>query len=142
VSTPPPLQDDPLTNFFWEAARSRELHIQRCQACGTYIHMPRPICRSCHSYDLAGERVSGHATLYSYTQTFKAFHPYFVDRVPYVVATVTLPEQDGLQLMTNLVGIDQERLDETVRIGMPLEVDFEELADGYVIPVFKPAVVA
>ncbi len=142
MSTPPPLQDDPLTNFFWEAARSHELHIQRCQVCGTYIHMPRPICRNCHSFDLTGERVSGQATLYSYTQTFKAFHPYFVDRVPYVVATVTLPEQDGLQLMTNLVGINQERLDETVRIGMPLEVDFEELADGYVIPVFKPAVAA
>jgi uncharacterized OB-fold protein len=137
---PPPLPDDPLTNFFWEAARNRELHIQRCRACGTYIHMPRPVCRSCQSFDLGGEAVSGKATLYSYTQTFKAFHPFFVDRVPYLVATVTLPEQDGLQFMTNLVGIDEARIDELVEIGMALEVDFEELADGYVIPVFKPAV--
>jgi uncharacterized protein len=142
VSTPPPLPDDPLTNFFWEAARAHELHIQRCKACGTYIHLPRPICRHCQSFDLAPERVSGAATLYSYTQTFKAFHPFFVDRVPYIVATVTLPEQEGLQLMTTLVGIDQDRLDETVQIGMALEVDFAELADGYVIPVFRPVVAA
>jgi uncharacterized OB-fold protein len=132
------LPDDPLTNFFWEAAVNRELHIQRCRACGTYIHMPRPVCRNCQSFDLAGEAVSGKATLYSYTHTFKAFHPFFVDRVPYLVATVTLPEQEGLQFMTNLVGIDEA----DVEIGMALEVDFEELAGGYVIPVFKPAVTA
>ncbi len=135
---PPPLLPDPLTDFFWEAARNHQLHIQRCQDCGSYIHMPRPVCRHCQSFNLAGEAVSGKATLYSYTQTVKAFHPFFVDRVPYLLATVTLPEQDGLQLMTNLVGIDEP----DVHIGMPLEVDFEKLADGYVIPVFRPAVTA
>jgi uncharacterized OB-fold protein len=133
-SQPPVLPDDPLTAFFWEGARNRELRIQRCQSCGTYIHLPRPICRHCLSFDLAGERVSGRGVLYSITQTFKAFHPFFVDRVPYILATVTLAEQDGLQLLTNLVGIDEP----DVQIGMPVEVDFEELAEGYVIPVFKP----
>jgi uncharacterized OB-fold protein len=138
VPTPPPLPDDPLTALFWEAARNHELWIQRCSACGTYIHMPRPVCRNCQSFDLAPERVSGRGTLYSWTQTYKAFHPFFVDRVPYVIATITLAEQEGLQFMSNLVGIDQERVDEQAQIGMPVEVDFEELAPGYVIPVFKP----
>jgi uncharacterized OB-fold protein len=137
-SQPPVLPDDSLTAFFWDAARNRELWIQRCHSCGTYIHLPRPVCRNCQSFDLAGERVSGRGTLYSFTQTFKAFHPFFVDRVPYIVATVTLAEQAGLQLLTNLVGIDEP----DVRIGMAVEVDFEELADGYVIPVFKPSSVA
>lgn len=136
--SPPPLQNDPLTAFFWEAARNRELWIQRCRSCGTYIHMPRPICRNCQSFDLAGEQVSGQGTLYSCTQTFKVFHPFFADRVPYIIATVTLPEQEGLQLMSNLVGIDPARVDDDVKIGMPVEVDFEDLGD-YVIPVFKPA---
>jgi len=135
---PPALPDDPMTAFFWEGARHGELRIQRCQACGTYIHLPRPICRHCHSFDLAGEKVSGRATLYSFTQTFKAFHPFFVDRVPYLLATVTLAEQPGLQLLTNLVGIDEP----DVRIGADVTVDFAELAPGYVIPVFKPAVSA
>jgi uncharacterized OB-fold protein len=133
-SSPPALPVDQLTAFFWEAARNGELHIQRCQTCGTYIHLPRPICRHCQSFDLAGERVSGRGALYSFTQTFKAFHPFFVDRVPYILATVTLAEQPGLQLLTNLVGIDEA----DARMGMEVEVDFEELAPGYVIPVFKP----
>jgi len=127
-----------MTTFFWEAARQHELHIERCQACGTFIHMPRPVCRRCGSFDLGPERVSGRATLYSWTRTFKAFHPYFVDKLPYLLATVTLVEQDGLQLQTNLVDVD----DADVAIGMALEVDFHELAPGYVIPVFRPAVAA
>lgn len=131
---PPALPDDPLTTFFWDGTRNRELWIQRCRSCGTYIHLPRPICRNCRSFDLAGERVSGRGTLYSFTTTFKPFHPFFVDRVPYVLATVTLVEQQGLQLLTNLVGIDEA----DARMGMDLEVDFEELAPGYVIPVFRP----
>ncbi|MFM2070488.1 MAG: hypothetical protein RLZZ623_751 [Actinomycetota bacterium] len=131
---PPALPDDPLTAFFWAAARNRELWIQRCQSCGTYIHLPRPVCRNCQSFDLAGERVSGRGTLYSVTETFKAFHPFFVDRVPYLLATVTLVEQEGLQFLTTLIaGPD-------VRIGMDVEVDFQELAPGYVIPVFRPTV--
>jgi uncharacterized protein len=140
--SPPAPPDDPLTSFFWEAARHGELHIQRCRSCGTYIHMPRPICRNCQSFDLAGEKVSGRATLYSWTQTFKPFHPYFVDRVPYIIATVTLVEQPALQLMTNLVGIDQTRIDDEARMGMDLEVDFQDLGGGIIIPVFKPLGVA
>lgn len=136
---PPLPPDDPLTSFFWEAARRHELQIQRCQSCGTYIHMPRPICRSCQSFDLTPERVSGRAKLYSWTQTFKPFHPYFVERVPYIIATVTLVEQEGLQLMTNLVGVDQTNVNAEAPMGMDVEVDFQDLGNGYVIPVFKPA---
>jgi len=132
---PPRPMADPTTDFFWEAAARRELHIQRCQSCGTYIHLPRPICRSCHSFDLAGERVSGRGTLYSFSETHKAFHPFFVDRVPYLIAVVELVEQPGLRLHTNLVGIGEP----DVRFGMQVEVDFEALDAELTIPVFRPA---
>jgi hypothetical protein len=132
---PPALPDDALTAFFWDGARNGELRIQRCQSCGTYIHLPRPVCRNCQSFDLAGERVSGRGTLYSFTQTFKAFHPFFVDRVPYVIATVALAEQPGLHILSNLVGVDESE----ARLDSEVVVDFQELADGYVIPVFRPA---
>jgi uncharacterized protein len=134
---PPVLPDDSLTAFFWEGTRRGELWIQRCGSCGTFIHLPRPVCRVCQSFALAGERVSGRGTVYSVTETHKAFHPFFVDRVPYLVATVTLAEQDGLQLLTNLVGVTEGE----ARMGMAVEVEFEELAEGYVIPVFRPATV-
>jgi uncharacterized protein len=136
---PPALPDDPLTAFFWEGARRRELWIQRCQSCGTYIHLPRPVCRNCQSFDLAGEKVSGRGTLYSWTQTFKAFHPFFVARVPYLLATVTLVEQPGLQFVSNIIGVAPDRVDDEVRIGTEVVVDFEELAPDYLLPVFRLA---
>ncbi len=134
---PPPIPDDPLTSFFWDGARAGELRIQRCQACGTYIHLPRPVCRRCRSFDLAGEAVSGRATLYSFTETYKAFHPFFVSRVPYLLATVELVEQPHLHLVTNLVGIAEP----DVQIGMDLTVEFERLSPEITIPVFRPTAV-
>jgi uncharacterized OB-fold protein len=135
VAAPPAVPDDPLTNFFWEGAHAGELRIQRCQTCGTYIHLPRPVCRNCRGFDLAGEPVSGRATLYSYTVTHKPFHPFYVDRVPYTVATVELAEQAGLQLLTRLVDIDDSRIE----IGMALQVTFERLSADLTIPVFTAA---
>jgi uncharacterized protein len=136
VSISPPLPPgDPLNAFFWEGAAAGRLLIQQCTKCGTYIHIPRPICRNCQSFDLAPAEVSGKATLYSYTVTHKAFHPFFVDRVPYIVATVELVEQPKLHLLTNLVDVEER----DITFGMALEVGFEQLSPELTIPVFHPA---
>lgn len=132
---PPPLVDDPLSAFFWEGTRQGELRIQRCQACGTFIHLPRPVCRHCLSFDLAPAVVSGRGTVHSFTITHRAFHPFFVDRLPYVLAVVELVEQKGLRMVTNLVGLDGREPE----FDAPVEVGFSELAPGLVIPVFTPA---
>jgi len=79
--------------------------------------------------------VSGAATLYSFTETHRAFHPFFVSRVPYLVASVALREQSDLRLLSNLVGIAEP----DVRIGMHLQVDYEWLDEHLAIPVFRPA---
>lgn len=133
--SPPAVVPSPLTAFFWEGAAAGELRIQRCQACGTYVHLPRPVCRRCHSFELRGEAVSGRSTLYAYTVTMKAFYPFFVSRLPYVVATVELAEQAGLMLMTNVVDVAEADL----HTGMDLVVTFEALSPGLTIPVFTAA---
>lgn len=132
--SPPDIGQDPQTAFFWEGARAGELRIMRCQNCGYYIHLPRPVCRNCLSFDVAPEAVSGRGTLYSFTITHRAFHPFFADRLPYVVAVVELEEQRDLRFVTNLVGLDNR----SPVFGEPVQVGFEELAPGYVIPVFSP----
>lgn len=126
---------DPLTDFFWEGARQGRLLIQRCSACGTYIHLPRPVCRHCRSMELAPAEVSGRGVVYSFTETFKAFHPYFVDRVPYLLAVAELEEQPGLRLLANLVDISGD----DARIGMPVQVRFDWLSPELAIPVFAPS---
>jgi uncharacterized OB-fold protein len=126
---------DATTQFFWDGVARHELWIQRCQACGFYLHYPKTICRNCRSRDLAGEPVSGNATLYSWTVATTAFHPFFVDRVPYVLATVELVEQAGLMFCSQLTGCAEDDLS----AGMPLAVTFEELAPALTLPFFRPA---
>lgn len=124
-----------LTQFFWDGVAREELWIQRCQVCGHYIHYPKIICRYCQSRDLAGERVSGNATLYSWTIATQPFHPFWVDKIPYTLATVELAEQPRLMFLTQIVECQEEELE----AGMPLEVTFVELSPKLTLPFFRPA---
>ena len=93
------------------------------------------LCRYCQSDDLAGERVSGRGTLYTWTIAVQPFHPFYVDRIPYIVATVELEEEPGLMFMTQLTDCTEDDL----RIGMPVEVTFVELHPELTLPFFRPA---
>jgi hypothetical protein len=91
----------------------------------------------CHSKRLASEVVSGKATLHTYSVNHQPWMP--GPELPFVVAIVDIPEQDGLRLTTNLVNC---AIDD-VRIGMPLRVTFELHADpegDVYIPLFEPDV--
>jgi hypothetical protein len=126
---------DPLTNFFWEAARREELMILRCQTCGFYVHWPRPICPRCHSFALQPAPVSGRGRLYSYTVGVQAFHPWFESRLPYLLAVVELVEQPNLKLVSNVVNCTEDE----VRMEMPLAVTFEWITPEFALPMFQPA---
>jgi uncharacterized protein len=136
VSADPPLPVvDDLTRPFWDGAREGRLVITRCQACGFYIHHPRPVCRFCGSLDVSPEVVSGRGRLYTWTVAVQPFHPWYASRVPYVLATVELAEQPGLMMLTNVVECDEGDL----HPGMPLQVTFRSLSDDIALPVVRPA---
>jgi uncharacterized OB-fold protein len=126
-----PLPDpNPETAFFWDAAQRGELHILRCNACGTYVHLPRPACRSCQSTDLSPAKVSGRGVVHSFTVThfpLPGFEP------PFAVALIELDEQPGLRLASNVVDVAPDDLE----IGLPVEVTFEKVADDVTLPLFK-----
>ncbi|HSS10364.1 MAG TPA: OB-fold domain-containing protein [Acidimicrobiales bacterium] len=103
--------------------------------CGHYVHYPRPICEECLSTDLAPEQVSGKGSLYSYTVVVQPFHPYFVDKVPYVLAVVELVEQAKLKITTNIVECAEEEL----HVAMPVEAVFRTLASDLTLPLFRPS---
>lgn len=115
---------------FWTGGEHGELRFLRCRGCGYYLHPPTPVCPRCHSKDLAPEAVSGKATLWTYTVNHQNWMP--GPELPYVVAIVELPEQEGLRLTTNLLDVDPEE----VEIGMALEVSFEQHEDVW-IPLFR-----
>lgn len=122
------------TAFFWEGARQKRLLIQRCNACGTFQHPPGPCCKKCLSFDLGSSEVSGRGTVYTFTVGTHSFHPWFDDRLPYLLAVVELEEQKNLKLVTNLV----ECTENDVHCGMEVEVTFEQRTDEVTLPVFRP----
>lgn len=125
------------TRPFWEGTLAGELRIQACNACGNRQLPGGPCCTTCLSQDLRWEPASGRGTVFSYTVVRHAFHPSFAEKVPYVVADVQLEE--GPVLTTNVTDCPVEE----VRIGMPVEVWFdEELEDAFHaklrLPKFRP----
>src|ERR1700730_14301784 len=116
---------------FWQGGADGVLRLLRCQACGTYLHPPTPVCPSCRSMRVAPEALSGRGVVYAYTINRYQWLPDM--EPPYVVAVVELVEQEGLTLMTNIVGCG---IDE-VRTGMDVEVVFARNDDVYV-PLFRP----
>ncbi len=117
---------------FWEACARHELRLQRCAACRAFRHPPRAVCPACLSSDLEWARASGQGTVYSFTVTHQNHAPGFRERLPYVLAVVELDE--GVRLMTNVVGCDPE----TVRIGLPVEVEWDDVGPDASLPVFRP----
>ena len=119
------------TQFFWDGAQERRLLIQRCGACGSLRHPPRPMCPSCHSLEWDTVEASGRGAVYSFVMPRHPPLPWFDDG--YIVALVELEE--GTRLVTNLVGVDPN----DVSIGMPVVVWFEEFDGGLVLPMFTRA---
>lgn len=124
-------QDDPETDFFWASGADGRLRFKRCQSCGYYSHPPTPRCPKCLSGEMAPEPVSGKATVLTYTVNVQQWVP---GQEPYIIALVTMDEQDDLRLTTNLVGVP---IDADDIIGMRVEVRFLARDDVW-YPLFVP----
>ena len=122
-----------LTRPFWEAANEGRLAIQRCEACGSYNHPPKPLCDRCLSSDLRFEDVSRDGTVWSFTLMHQKSIAGFEGSVPYVTALVELDEQKNLLLVTNLPGFEAS----DVKIGMRVRVSFQRLSDEIALPQFE-----
>ncbi|MDP1736198.1 MAG: zinc ribbon domain-containing protein [Caulobacter sp.] len=130
---PLPVADD-LSQAFWEGVNERRLLVQRCAACRRFQFPPDASCASCSSTELSFEEVSGRGAVFSFTETVSgARHPYFQSISPYLVGLVQLEEQEGLIFASNFPGSEYADLE----IGAPVDVEFQEIAEGAVIPQFR-----
>jgi uncharacterized OB-fold protein len=118
------------TAFFWDGLHAGELRIQRCGGCGALRHPPGPLCPDCHSTDRQHVVASGHGEIYSYVVHH---HPPVPGRAaPFVVAVVALDE--GVRMVGNVLAEPGD-----VRIGAPVEVEFERVDDDLVLPSWRLA---
>ncbi|WP_419996425.1 Zn-ribbon domain-containing OB-fold protein [Streptomyces boninensis] len=114
---------------FWDGVADRRLLFQRCTGCRTARFPWLPGCNSCGSPEWTAEEAAGEGTVYSYVvmhhPRFEAFEP------PYAVGLIELDE--GVRMISNVVGVPYDK----VRIGMPVRLEFAEVEDDLVLPVFR-----
>jgi len=118
---------------YWEALARHQLYFQRCRDCGTKRFYPRALCPRCLSSSTEWVRASGRGAVYSFTVTHQNQAPGFREELPYVLAIVELDE--GVRIMTNVVGCAPD----AIRIGMRVEVVFDDVTAEITLPKFRPA---
>jgi uncharacterized protein len=138
---------------YFEAAKARQLVVQRCLACGLLRGSIGAACPFCTSGDWEWQQVSGRGTIYSYGIVSQAIQPAFRAWVPYPIVLVELDEQRGvpwrgasegerisLRVIANLVTADDPArpVDEAkVAIGKRVEVCFVDLDERMALPQFR-----
>jgi uncharacterized OB-fold protein len=120
---------------FYEWCHKRELRFQRCESCGAWRHPPRPMCASCHSLQWEWAPTKGSGKVYCWTTVYQPLDPAFADDVPYAAVVVELDE--GPRLTTWVTGISPDEL----RVGMPVELWFDDITNEVTLPKFKPKTV-
>ena len=125
----------PESEFYWEKAKGHQLWLRKCNDCQNAYFYPRDICPKCFSRNTTWVQSSGKGTLYTFAIVHRAPSPAFRDDAPYVVAMVDLEE--GARMPTNLVGVEPDP--SKIKVGMPVEVTFEDITETISLPKFKPA---
>lgn len=123
---------DELTAPYWQAAREHRLVIQRCERCGRLAHPPVVSCPACRSDTFDWPPMSGDGIVHAFTWVAHSVHPVSRGRTPYILALVELAE--GPRILTNL----RECVPQDARVGLPVHVMFEPVADTVVLPQFVP----
>lgn len=125
----PPMGED--NGWWWQQAAEGNLAIQRCKACSTLRHPPRPMCGECQSLEWDHVVASGRGTLDSFTILHHPQFPGF--DYPLIIILVQLEE--GTRFTSQLVNCSED----TVAFGMPVEMVMHEDPDGFRLPMFQPA---
>ena len=103
----------------------------RCRKCGALSVPPRPICIKCYNSEMEWTELKGNGKLAAFTCIVVGL-PFMVaegyDRKhPYCAGVVELEE--GTRVDARIEGVDATK-PETIKIGMPLTVEFLHRGEG------------
>ena len=103
----------------------------KCKKCGTLFAPPRPICTKCFSSEMEWVEMKGKGKLAAFT-CIAVGPPFMIkegyDRQhPYCSGVVELEE--GVRVVSRVEGVDTTK-PETIKVGMPLTVEFLHRGEG------------
>jgi uncharacterized OB-fold protein len=116
---------------FYDAAKRHELCLPNCTSCQRLHFPPSPVCPHCLSDKLEWKRMSGKGTVSTWVVFHRNWFPEFAADVPYAAVQVELAE--GPRLTSSLVGVPNE----SIRMGMPVEVVFDDVTREVTLPRFR-----
>jgi uncharacterized OB-fold protein len=122
----------PETQPYWDACKRHKLVLPKCKTCGRFFFYPRALCPNCMSQDLEWVEASGKAKVWTFATHHMGPSKAYKGEPPYVVAMIEI--QEGVMMMTNIVNCKPE----DVRIGMDVEVVFDDVTSEVTLPKFKP----
>ena len=128
IESPRPMVDPDSIEFWKKLQETKQLHIQRCKDCETYMHPPRPVCHKCQTFNTEFVPVSGKGTIYSYVVYHRSTYPSF--KVPYEVVLVELEE--GVRIVSNMKDCEPHE----IYIGMPVEAVVDQVFEDIALPKF------
>ena len=120
------------TQPFWDYTKKHELRVQKCLNCGKLHYPVSPMCPHCLGMNSEWVKLSGKGEVYSFIVVQRRYHPGFATDIPYTVAIIRTEE--GIRMLSNVVGAKPDE----VRIGMPVEVSFDDVTPEFSLPKFKP----
>jgi len=130
---PVPMADED-SREFWEACKHHQLVIQQCADCGAYRFAPAPVCYNCCSFNSRPVESAGFGEIYTWTITYRGFHPEAEPVVPYNTAVVRLLDCGGAMITTNIVGVENDE----IYAGMKVRVEWDDVSDEISVPRFAP----
>ena len=120
---------------FWEACGDHRLIVQRCADCGAHRSPPKPMCWSCGSFESAWSESTGRGCVFTFTIVHHSPHPVAQDRLPYNIAVIELEDCHQVLLTSNVVNCP----DDALRVGLRVEVVWEDRGDGQSLYRFQPS---
>ena len=123
----------PETKPYWNACKNHELVLPRSRTTKEFFFYPRALSPGEDmSEDIEWVKASGKAKVWTYSIHHMGPTQAYKGEPPYVVALVETEE--GIKMMTNIVDCDPNE----VRIGMEVEVIFDDVTPDVTLPKFRP----
>jgi uncharacterized OB-fold protein len=101
------------------------IQIQKCDDCGHTQQPPDDVCYGCQGTNLAFAEMPGTGRVESAVLVHHPIHPALKERVPYVIAVVSVDGAPGCSVTGNVVGCPPE----SVEIGAKVRAVFEQAKD-------------
>lgn len=101
------------------------VQIQFCKDCDHAQHPPDDICYACQGTNLEYQACEGTGRVESCCQVHHATHPALKDKVPYLIAIISVDGAPGCSVQGNIVGCAPD----DAKIGQKVRAVFEEASD-------------